>query len=147
MGWIHAGRFAGQVARLKLASSGPNPTLPQLVVGAFLETGGYERHIRRLREKLEEQMERYRSAIYLSFPEGTRVSRPEGGCYLWLELPGGADGDDLCSRAAAANISLMPGRAFSASKGFAGFVRLSCGQPWTERIERAVEKLGKLARG
>jgi DNA-binding transcriptional MocR family regulator len=144
LGWMHAGRFAPQVAKLKLASSGPNPTLPQLVVEAFLESGGYERHIRRLRQKLEEQVERYRSAIYLSFPEGTRVSRPEGGCYLWLEVPRGCDGDDLCVRAAAANISLMPGRAFSASRGFSSFVRLSCGQPWTERIERAVEKLGKL---
>jgi len=145
LGWMHAGRFGSQVTRLKLASSGPNPTLPQLVVEAFLESGGYERHIRRLREKLEEQMERYRSAIYLAFPEGTRVSRPDGGCYLWLELPRQADGDELCARAAAANISLMPGRAFSASKGFASFVRLSCGQPWTDRIQRAVEKLGRLA--
>jgi DNA-binding transcriptional MocR family regulator len=52
---------------------------------------------------------------------------------------------DLLDRALVARISLAPGPMFSATKKFENCIRLNCGNPWTERIERAIVKLGQLA--
>jgi len=92
-----------------------------------------------------EQTMRGREAVARWFPAGTRVTRPDGGFLLWVELPGKIDALRLAERALAAGISLGPGPMFSARGEYRNAIRLCCGQPWTPRIEGAFETLGRLA--
>jgi DNA-binding transcriptional MocR family regulator len=80
------------------------------------------------------------------FPEDTRVSRPEGGYVLWVELPKGADVMQIYSQALAENISIAPGPIFSASRGFRNCMRLNYGLAWDERLQTAVRRVGELAK-
>jgi DNA-binding transcriptional MocR family regulator len=50
-----------------------------MAVAEFLASGGYDRHLRRLRTALAGNVERYREGILDAFPDGTRVSSPRGG--------------------------------------------------------------------
>jgi DNA-binding transcriptional MocR family regulator len=87
VGWIAAGRFQEAVERLKFAHVVAAPSPTQMAIAEFLSEGGYDRHVRKLRRVLAAQSERYREAIAGCFPEGTRVSRPQGGFFVWVELP------------------------------------------------------------
>ncbi|HEX8796580.1 MAG TPA: PLP-dependent aminotransferase family protein [Polyangiaceae bacterium] len=146
VGWVAPGRWRDVVERLKFAQTVGTPTLPQMAIADFLENGGYERHLRRLRRSLADQVGRVSDAIAEHFPPGTRISRPRGGFLLWVEMPPGKNALDLHDRALARGISIAPGPIFSAKQRFTNCLRLSCAWPWTDRIERAIRTLGELAR-
>jgi DNA-binding transcriptional MocR family regulator len=79
VGWALPGRFADRVKRLKMNSTVESPTLNQQVVAQFLKTGGFERHLRRLRTALKNQISNTALAIARHFPDGTRITAPQGG--------------------------------------------------------------------
>jgi DNA-binding transcriptional MocR family regulator len=144
VGWIQAGRFQEEVERQKFVASIASPSLPQLAIAEFLETGGYDRYLRGLRGALSEQMKRTSQAIATHFPEGTKLSRPAGGYVLWVELPKNIDALKLYRAALARNISVLPGPICSPTGQFRNHIRINCGQTWSERIEQAIATLGKL---
>ena len=145
IGWVAAGRRAQDIARRKLTSTLNTNVPAQIALARHLERGGFDRHLRRLRGTLAAQQARYIAAIADAFPEGTRVTRPAGGYFLWLELPEGTDALQLQQRASQLGISIAPGPMFSASRGFGNCLRLNCGHPFDERIEGALARLGQLA--
>jgi DNA-binding transcriptional MocR family regulator len=144
VGWAVPGKFKAEVHRLKHTCSIGNPTVTQLALADFLATGGYERHLRRLCRTYAEQAERMSSLIARNFPSGTRVTRPEGGQVLWVELPGNVDALELHRAALAEGISIAPGPIFSARQQYRNCMRLNCANPWSERIEWALARLGAL---
>jgi len=144
VGWLAGGRWHDQIVRLKYSSTLACPTLPGMAVAEFLASGGYDRHLRRLRVALAGNLERYREAIATEFPEGTRVSAPRGGFVLWVELPPGIDALQLHDQALRRRIVVAPGPLFSARQRFTNFIRISTGTPWSERIADGIRTLGRL---
>jgi DNA-binding transcriptional MocR family regulator len=146
VGFIAPGRFREQVLLRKFALNVATATLPQRAVARFLESGAYDRHLRRMRGMIRASAERMFAAVTASFPQGTRVSRPSGGYVLWIELPETVDALELHARALDAGVSVAPGHVFRAgSSGYEHFVRLSYATPWSERIQAAVETVGRIA--
>lgn len=146
VGWIAAGRWQDAVERLKFSQSLACPTLPCMAVAEMLASGGYDRHLRRLRHAVAGQVATYRDAVLARFPEGTRVSAPRGGFVLWVELPPAVDALTLQERALARGVAIAPGPIFSArQQRFASCVRLSCGAPLTPRVAGALDLLAHLA--
>src|SRR5262249_14943864 len=47
VGWIAPGRFRAEVERLKMLTNVATPSLSQLVIAEFMESGGYDRHMKR----------------------------------------------------------------------------------------------------
>jgi DNA-binding transcriptional MocR family regulator len=144
VGWIAPGRFRAEVERLKMLTNVATSSLSQLVIAEFMESGGYDRHRKRLRTSLAGQMENIRQAIAKYFPDGTRISRPAGGYMLWVELPSAVDGLKLYRAASANHISLLPGTIFSASGRYRHHVRINCGHRWSDAHDRALVTLGRL---
>jgi len=83
-------------------------------------------------------------AVVRYFPEGTCMTRPEGGFILWVEMPVGTDSIKLYNRALELGISIVPGPLFSLSGKYRNYIRLSAAL-WTERIESGIRTLGELA--
>ena len=144
IGWVLAGRFRAEIERLKLVTSVAAPSLPQLVAAEFLESGRYDRHVRRLRATLACQMENVRQAIANYFPAGTRISRPAGGYMIWIELPPKIDGLKLHRAALTERISILPGTLFSATGRYKNYIRINCGHIWTKNYDAALLTLGRL---
>jgi len=145
VGWVTAGRFGQQIARQKLTASLATSIPVQLALARYLERGSYERHLRGLRATLEAQRDAYTTAIAEHFPAGTRVSRPNGGYFLWVELPPGCDSLALWRQAMAAGISIAPGPMFSASGAFGNCMRINYGHPFDARVAAALAQLGRIA--
>jgi DNA-binding transcriptional MocR family regulator len=144
LGWVAAGRFRAEVERLKFLANVANASLPQMVVAEFLESGGYDRHVKRLRTNLATQVDCVRQAIAKYFPDGTRISRPAGGYMLWVELPPTVDALKLYRAALTQNITILPGAVFSATNRFKNHIRINCGHTWSETYDRALLTLGRL---
>jgi DNA-binding transcriptional MocR family regulator len=144
LGWVAAGRFRAEVERLKFLANLANASLPQMVVAEFMESGGYDRHVKRLRTNLSAQVDRVRQAIAKYFPQGTRISRPAGGYMLWVELPPKVDALKLYRSALTQNISILPGAVFSATNRFKNHIRINCGHTWSETYDQALLVLGRL---
>jgi len=145
VGYVAAGRWRERVEVLKFATSSATSTLPQHALVHFLAEGTYDRHLRTLRARLEQNVARVAQVVAASFPAGTRVSRPRGGCFLWVELPSNVDALALHARAHDAGVAIAPGHIFSARHVHANCIRLSCGEAYSERIEGAVRLVGRLA--
>jgi DNA-binding transcriptional MocR family regulator len=146
VGWTAPGRFQPQVESLKFTSSMATTTAPQMAIADFLQSGGYDRYLRKIRRILMGQVHQMSNAVGRYFPAGTKVTRPQGGYILWIELPNGIDSLELHRRALEQKISIAPGPIFSAKQRYKNFIRLSCGLPWSEKIDQAVQNLARLVR-
>ena len=141
VGWTAPGRFKNEVEWLKLTSSTAVATLPQMAVAEFLESGGYDHHLRTIRREYANNVNLLSQAVTRYFPPETRVTRPSGGFVLWVQLPENVDSLELYKLALKNNITLTPGYLFSPTNQFSNFIRLNAAA-WTYPIERAVERLG-----
>ena len=144
VGWIAPGRYREQVIRLKSVFSLASASPTQLAVAEFLTSGGYDRHLRTLRRTYAAQLGHVRAAIARWFPEGTRVTRPEGGFVLWIELPPEVDGLAVHQQALRKEISVAPGTLFTTSDRYRNCIRVS-GAFWSDRIRDAIRTLGGIA--
>ncbi|MCF7202832.1 GntR family transcriptional regulator MpaR [Pseudomonas oligotrophica] len=146
VGWVAGGRHAEQISRLKLMTT-LSPSVPaQAAIADYLQHGGYDRHLRRLRHALEMQQGAMLASAARHFPRQTRVTRPTGGYFLWFEFPEQVDSLQLFRLALAQGISLAPGPIFSASRRFGHCARLNHGHPWTPQSEDAMALLGRILR-
>jgi DNA-binding transcriptional MocR family regulator len=144
VGWVAGGRYAEQISRLKLMTT-ISPSVPaQAAIADYLQHGGYDRHLRKLRHALETQQGAMLASAARHFPAGTRVTRPSGGYFLWFEFPESVDSLQLFQLALAQGISLAPGPIFSATRRFRNCARLNHGHPWDAQSEQAMELLGRI---
>lgn len=146
IGWTAPGRYRDRVEKLKFASSVATATPTQMALAAFLAEGGFDRTLRLLRREYRDLVARMSAAVARHFPEGTRVSRPEGGHVIWVEMPEPADSVRLHEDALRFGVSIAPGILFSTRQRYRNCLRLNCAMPWNPQVERAVERLGHLAR-
>jgi len=144
VGWVLPGRFREQILRLKFNSTIAQAKLPQLILADFLENGHYDRHLRKLRMAIKNQMASTAQAIARYFPEGTKLTAPAGGYMLWVELAPQVDGVELFHLAKGEKIYIFPGTISSSTGRFKNCIRISCGAPWSEEMEDGMRRLGAL---
>ena len=140
-----AGRFARDVQRRKIMTSLSTSIPVQDGIAELLRQGGYDAHLTKLRAALATQQTALLDALRRHWKGGYRVTHPEGGYFLWLELPRGVDSLELHRRALEHGISLAPGPIFSPQREYRNCIRLNSGHPWTPELERAVQRLARLA--
>jgi DNA-binding transcriptional MocR family regulator len=147
VGWAIPGRYQDKLELLKLVVNQATAPAPQLAVAAYVESGGFDRHLRRVRHMYRDQMEAVIDAVVRHFPPEIRLTRPVGGHVLWVQLPDGVDSLKLYNEASRAGIRIAPGPMFSPTGGYRNFIRLNTGFPWRPSIERQIETLGRLVGG
>ena len=141
-----AGQFVAKAKRIKRALSCSSSLMNQWALAEFLSSGGYERHLKLVRKRLMENRDRMVQTVRQAFTDDIRVSRPQGGCVLWLDLGNQVSGAALFQRALDKGISITPGTLFSASNRYQHCIRISYGLPWSSDVEQAVCQLGRLAK-
>ncbi|MCS2156760.1 PLP-dependent aminotransferase family protein [Scandinavium sp. H11S7] len=143
VGWIVPGRYHDRVLHMKYAATGTNVPTTQLAVAAFVREGHYHRHMRRVRQIYQSNMETYTCWLRQYFPCGICVTRPEGGFMLWVELPEMVDMVCVAKQLCELKIQVAPGTLFSASGKYRNCVRINCALPTTEKHREVMEKLGE----
>lgn len=145
VGWTAPGKFKDKVTRTKLYHSVSTNTLAHEAISHFLENDRYDTHLRKLRQTLTTNMLHYLRCISEYFPDTARVSQPQGGFLLWVELNKKANALELYDKAILNKISISPGTMYTLQKQYRNCFRLSFCLPWNNRVEGALKLLGRLA--
>jgi DNA-binding transcriptional MocR family regulator len=143
VGWLAGGRYRLEVERWKLATSISTSLLPQLAIAEFLDSGGYDHHLRKIRRVYAQKVAQMAHAVNRYFPAGTRVTSPEGGFVLWVQMPEKVDSLLLYQKALKAGITIVPGYLFSATPKYPNYIRLNAAY-MSFSAERAIQRLGEL---
>lgn len=145
IGWIAAGRHQARIHALKLASSLSTPLFEQHVLAEYLKSNAFRAHLRVLHQRLKTCIRPAQEAVKKYFPRGTKITCPDGGWWLWLELPETCDTMALLKNSIARGISFAPGILFSGSNKFQHCLRLNIGRPWNHDMEMCLQTIGELA--
>lgn len=145
VGWVAPGQFKDKVMRTKLYHSVSTNALAHEAISHFLENDRYDTHLRKLRRTLQSNLQQYLRCISEYFPAGTRVSQPQGGFLLWIELNKKANALELYDKAILNKISISPGTLYTLQKQYRNCFRLNYGLKWNDKVENALKLLGKLA--
>ncbi|MGB0663146.1 MAG: PLP-dependent aminotransferase family protein [Pontibacterium sp.] len=143
IGWVSAGRYAEKVMHMKYVSSLSSGTLQQMALSDFIATGGYERHLRKMRANYKAARDITLDLIQRHFPANTRVSDPDGGFLLWLELDSAIDTTELNLKLREIGITIAPGEMFSASGKYKNQLRLNFSSAPSEVFEWGIKAIGK----
>jgi DNA-binding transcriptional MocR family regulator len=146
MGYVEAGRWKDTVSRLKRVQGVPTIKVLEYALAELLTQSGYEARLRRLSAMAKTRLNQARTLIFNNFPKVTRVSAPQGGYTLWVELPPQLNAMALFRECKVEGIIFSPGALFSASNHFDHCMRLSFAGPWTDVQQRALARIGNLAR-
>lgn len=144
IGWVAAGRYTEKIVRLKLSTTLATTIPVQIAMADFLKNGGYDHHLRRLRQQLAVQESVLIDAVERYFPPESKLARPVGGYFMWIGLPDQVDALKLHKMALDQGISIAPGPIFSAKREFANCIRLNYGYPDSVQQQAAIATLGRL---
>jgi 2-aminoadipate transaminase len=116
--------------------------LGQATVFEFLRRGNFEPNLERVSTLLRARRDAMLEALDRELPDA-RWSRPQGGYFVWLELPEGADAGALLERATAAGVTFVPGADFGGAPNAA---RLAFSFVSPDEIREGVRRLAALVR-
>jgi DNA-binding transcriptional MocR family regulator len=143
IGWIAPGRYLQRVLHMKYMSTGMSAQLPQLALAEFIAAGQYEPHLRRMRAQYARGRELMTAWVSQYFPPGTRVSQPQGGFMLWVEMPQGFDSQRLNRLLAPHKVQVAPGSIFSAAGKYRNCLRMNFANVQAAGMEQAVRRVGE----
>jgi DNA-binding transcriptional MocR family regulator len=145
VGWIAASRPV--INRLRWAKQRADlhtNLLGQAVLEELGRHGVLDKFIRRLRKAYAEKLELMESAIARHFPPEARVTHPEGGMALWVELPPALDAAALLAKAQDRRVIFAPARYFYFQNPKHNAFRLCFTAVPSDKIEEGVRILGEL---
>jgi 2-aminoadipate transaminase len=112
----------------------------------FVTSGRYEPNLERVREGLRIRRDAMMKALERELGETASWSHPEGGYFLWLDLPGGVRGEELLARAGEEDVTFIKGADFFFHGGGEEAVRLAFSFATAAEIDEGIGRLGRLAR-
>jgi len=142
VGWIAPGSYMNRAVHMKYISSGPTAGLPQLAIVDFIKQGHYLKHVRRMRSQYQHNRDLLTGWVTDFFPCGTRISRPQGGFLLWVELDKRIDAQWLNQKLAELNISIAIGAVFAAAGKYDSCLRINYARQLTDEIKDAIRQIG-----
>ncbi|SPC11940.1 PLP-dependent aminotransferase family protein [Cupriavidus taiwanensis] len=135
-----------KLCQAKQASDLHTPTFTQRVAYETVRDGLLDTHIPTIRELYGKQCQTMLDALARHMPEGVSWNTPEGGMFIWMELPEGLDSMVILEEAVRRNVAYVPGAPFYANNPKRNALRLAFVTVPAERIEQGVAILGELFR-
>ena len=141
----HAGLLRKMVIG-KQSSDVHSPILTQAIVELYLEKGLLPEHLKRICGEYRKQLNAMLEGFSF-FPEGTKHTLPQGGLFVWAELPEGVDAMAALNRAIEQNVAFVPGTHFYPDGGHANTLRLNFSMQEADVIRAGMERLGRAIKG
>jgi len=137
-----------KLVQAKQATDLHTPSLNQQIVHEVVRNGFLDQHIPAVRTLYRAQCDAMLAALDQHMPKSVTWNQPEGGMFLWLQLPGNIDSTELLAAALKDNVAFVPGAPFYATPASAAessrTLRLSFVTVPAEKIVSGIERLGKL---
>ena len=145
LGWLIASEEIFQtVVVAKQAADLHTSTIEQRAAARLLESFDYDGHVGHLCEVYGERRQAMLSAMERYFPAEARWTRPEGGLFLWVELPERLSAEELFEEAIAERVAFVPGTSFFACERKLNFMRLNFSNQKPEMIEEGIKRIANV---
>ena len=145
IGWLIAPEEIFQaVVVAKQAADLHTSTIEQRAAARLLETFDYDSHVNHLCDTYGERRRAMLSAMERYFPTAARWTKPEGGLFLWVELPKSFSADDLFEEALRERVAFVPGTSFFACEPRLNFMRLNFSNQKPEMIEEGIRRIANV---
>lgn len=147
LGWVCAARpVIGKLILEKQASDLNSATINQMVMAKVAESC-FDEQVGKIRAAYKTRRDAMLAALERHMPDGVNWSRPEGGMFIWLQLPQAIDGADLLRQSLeTVKVAFVPGGAFFPDGSGRNHLRLNFTSSGPDKIEEGIARLGKLMR-
>ncbi|WP_131044101.1 PLP-dependent aminotransferase family protein, partial [Clostridioides difficile] len=116
----------------------------QVQVIEFLKKYNLNEHIEKIRAEYKKRCLLMLDAMKKHFPEEAKYTEPDGGMFIWVELPESINVDDLLDKAIDAGVAYVSGESFFANNGPKNTMRLNYTTMSEEQIVKGVEILAEV---
>lgn len=145
VGWLAAARaLRERYVMIKQGADLHTSTLCQRQVAVYLELFDLEADIERIRDTYRRRRDVMLRTMEETFPPGVSYNRPQGGMFLWVELPAGIDARKVLERSLEDGVAFVPGSSFYPNGGHENTMRLNFSAMPEERIEDGVRRLARV---
>ncbi|CAK2086647.1 PLP-dependent aminotransferase family protein [Vibrio crassostreae] len=143
LGWCLPGRYIDEYkAQFSAASYGV--ALPtQLAVADFIESGQYAKHVRRRCSQILSLRQQYLSYLTQHLPQDVKISNPQGGMVLWLQIPN-LNQQAFTQAVAEQNLDIRLGHLFSTLDLYSNCLRINFGYSLEGEAKQQLDDLIKL---
>jgi len=145
IGWAVGSReLVRSLTIVKQSTDLHTATLAQRATARLLKTFDYDGHLLKLRAVYGQRCQTMLNALETHMPEGTRWTHPDGGMFLWAELPRGMRGEDILPRAIEQRVAFVPGSPFFAAHPKSECIRLNFSNRPPELIDEGMRRLASV---
>ncbi|MCE9668697.1 PLP-dependent aminotransferase family protein [Myxococcus stipitatus] len=143
IGWVAGPRdFVRSLTIAKQSTDLHTATVAQRAVVKLLGSFDYYKHLEALTPVYGERANAMLDALKVHMPQGTRWTHPDGGMFLWAQLPAGLSGEALLPKAIEQKVAFVPGSPFFASNPRSEFIRLNYSNRPPDLIVEGMRRLG-----
>lgn len=147
VGWINAApSFIALLERVKQFIDLHSSSFTQFIVYEYIRQGRLEPHIEEIKTDYRMKRNLMVKTLEKTFPKGITWTRPEGGLFLWLELPKQMSAQTLFQKALDLKVAYVPGAPFFPNGGGEHTLRLNFSNASPEMIVEGINRLAKLFR-
>ncbi|MEM7028518.1 MAG: PLP-dependent aminotransferase family protein [Chloroflexota bacterium] len=145
LGWLSAPEEVMPLLLMaKQAADLQTSTFTQMIVAELVQDGFMNEQIKRTRAYYKQQRDHILAATDRYFPSAVRYETPNGGMFLWCELPNHLNATAVLEDALAEKVAYIPGEFFYPNGGGQNTMRLSFSVVTKSEIDKGIEKLGRV---
>lgn len=143
LGWIVAEQsLMKKFTLMKQSADVHSDNLTQHIVARFMAEYDIDDHINKIKRVYRKRENVMMTAIEADFPKGVNYSHPEGGLFIWVEVPGNIDTQELFNTCIKHNVAFVPGEPFYPDAVTPGTFRLNFSNMSEEQIKTGIKRLG-----
>ncbi|UCG60861.1 MAG: PLP-dependent aminotransferase family protein [Candidatus Zixiibacteriota bacterium] len=145
LGWMNGPEsIMGYFERVKQCTDLHTNTLCQYLIYEFISAGKLEAHIARIIKDYRAKRDLMVQTMRDNFPEGIRWTEPEGGLFLWVELPEHMSAKELLPKAVAMKVAYVYGEPFFPDGQGQNTLRLNFSNATHDNIVEGITRLAEL---
>lgn len=143
LGWLVADEdVVNKLTVLKQSADLHTDNLAQFAVAQFFADNDVDAHVKEISALYGKRKDLMLEGIKKYFPEGVKYTDPEGGMFLWVEVPGVDDTVELFKGCLEHDVAFVPGDPFFAGEVQPGAFRLNYSNMKEDQIEVGLKRLG-----
>jgi len=132
-----------KLVQIKQGADLHTSTFNQMVIHEVAKEGFIDEHVRRLREVYRQRRDAMLGALDRYMPPEVEWTHPQGGLFLWMQLPDGVSDQTLFEAAVRRNVAFVPGGSFFTSANPPATARLNFSCVDEERIVEGIRRLSE----
>lgn len=145
LGWICADEsFIDKYVVFKQIADLHTDSFAQRMTAKFMELYDIEEHINKIKAVYKERCTAMLSCIEEFFPKNLSYSKPEGGLFIWVELPESVDSEELFVKCLENNVAFVPGVPFFPNGTKKNTLRLNYSNMPKDKIHEGMKRIGEV---